>query len=98
MRGLRELYIYDNQLATLPVWIGELTELRVLDANRNRFLSLPDSIGDLHNLYYLYVSDQQRLSALPETIGALRSLAYLNASNGAQARLTERCCRTAAAS
>jgi len=67
MRELRELYIYDNQLTTLPAWIGELGELRVLDANRNRFASLPDAIGALRNLYYLYISDQQRLGALPET-------------------------------
>ena len=28
MRELRELYVYDNQLTTLPEWIGELTELQ----------------------------------------------------------------------
>jgi MFS family permease len=83
MRELRELYIYDNQLTTLPPWIGELGDLRVLDANRNRFASLPGSIGALRNLYYLYISDQQRLGALPETIGGLASLAYLNASHDA---------------
>ncbi len=66
--NLRELYIYDNQLARLP----ELPRLSVLDANRNQLIELPALAG----IDFVYLADN-RLAALPPISG----VRYLNVGN-----------------
>jgi len=66
--GLRELYVYDNQLARLP----PLPRLAVLDANRNRLAEVP-ALADLD---FAYLAANQ-LARVPQTSG----VRYLNVSD-----------------
>jgi hypothetical protein len=43
-RHLRSLYLYNNELASLPEWLGELPELTLLDVARNRLTEIPFSL------------------------------------------------------
>jgi leucine-rich repeat protein SHOC2 len=66
--SLRELYVYDNQLARLPR-LPRLPRLSVLDANRNRLEALPALTG----IDFVYLA-ANRLTALPP----ITSVRYLN--------------------
>ncbi|XP_042686495.1 E3 ubiquitin-protein ligase LRSAM1 isoform X2 [Centrocercus urophasianus] len=73
------LDLHDNQLASLPTDIGQLTSLQVLNLERNLLKCLPQSIGDLAQLQVLNVKDN-KLRELPATVSGLRSLRTLNVS------------------
>ena len=75
-------------LASLPDELWELSDLRFLDFSNvnslpllgrssNTFNSLPESIGNLTNLQYLYLSFTQ-IRALPDSIGNLTKLKELH--------------------
>uniref|UniRef100_A0A8D2MT81 SAM domain-containing protein n=1 Tax=Zonotrichia albicollis TaxID=44394 RepID=A0A8D2MT81_ZONAL len=53
------LDLHDNQLASLPADIGQLTALQVLNVERNLLKSLPQSIGDLAQLQVLNVKGME---------------------------------------
>uniref|UniRef100_A0A8C2TYX0 Leucine rich repeat and sterile alpha motif containing 1 n=1 Tax=Coturnix japonica TaxID=93934 RepID=A0A8C2TYX0_COTJA len=72
-------YLHDNQLASLPADIGQLTSLQVLNLERNLLKCLPQSIGDLAQLQILNVKGN-KLRELPATVSGLRSLRTLNIS------------------
>uniref|UniRef100_A0A8C5X725 Leucine rich repeat and sterile alpha motif containing 1 n=1 Tax=Malurus cyaneus samueli TaxID=2593467 RepID=A0A8C5X725_9PASS len=76
------LDLHDNQLASLPADIGQLTALQVLNLERNLLKSLPQSIGDLAQLQVLNVKDN-KLRELPGTVSGLRSLRALDVSGNA---------------
>uniref|UniRef100_A0A8C3NJ42 Leucine rich repeat and sterile alpha motif containing 1 n=1 Tax=Geospiza parvula TaxID=87175 RepID=A0A8C3NJ42_GEOPR len=76
---LKVLDLHDNQLASLPADIGQLTALQVLNLERNLLKSLPQSIGDLAQLQVLNVKGNQ-LRALPGSVSGLRSLRALDVS------------------
>jgi len=67
----------ENQLTSLPLELGHLTELRSLNLSKNQFDALPDNISQLRNLYLLKLSDNQ-LHALPDSISQLRNLTRLD--------------------
>ncbi|NXH46515.1 LRSM1 ligase, partial [Dicaeum eximium] len=73
------LDLHDNQLASLPDDIGQLTALQVLNLERNLLKSLPQSIGDLAQLQVLNVKGN-RLRELPGSVSGLRSLRALDVS------------------
>uniref|UniRef100_A0A8C2TXI7 Leucine rich repeat and sterile alpha motif containing 1 n=1 Tax=Coturnix japonica TaxID=93934 RepID=A0A8C2TXI7_COTJA len=73
------LDLHDNQLASLPADIGQLTSLQVLNLERNLLKCLPQSIGDLAQLQILNVKGN-KLRELPATVSGLRSLRTLNIS------------------
>ncbi|XP_040505155.1 E3 ubiquitin-protein ligase LRSAM1 isoform X3 [Gallus gallus] len=73
------LDLHDNQLASLPADIGQLTSLQVLNLERNLLKCLPQSIGDLAQLQVLNVKGN-KLRELPATVSGLRSLRTLNVS------------------
>ncbi|XP_042734572.1 E3 ubiquitin-protein ligase LRSAM1 isoform X2 [Lagopus leucura] len=73
------LDLHDNQLASLPTDIGQLTSLQVLNLERNLLKCLPQSIGDLAQLQVLNVKGN-KLKELPATVSGLRSLRTLNVS------------------
>ena len=50
---LNALYLYNNQLITLPAEIGQLTNLQELSLHNNQITTLPAEIGQLTNLQYL---------------------------------------------
>ncbi|XP_040975683.1 E3 ubiquitin-protein ligase LRSAM1 isoform X4 [Aquila chrysaetos chrysaetos] len=73
------LDLHDNQLASLPADIGQLTSLQVLNLERNLLKCLPQSIGDLAQLQMLNVKGN-KLKELPATVSGLRSLRTLDIS------------------
>uniref|UniRef100_A0A8V1ABF0 Leucine rich repeat and sterile alpha motif containing 1 n=1 Tax=Gallus gallus TaxID=9031 RepID=A0A8V1ABF0_CHICK len=76
---VKVLDLHDNQLASLPADIGQLTSLQVLNLERNLLKCLPQSIGDLAQLQVLNVKGN-KLRELPATVSGLRSLRTLNVS------------------
>ncbi|NXL43881.1 LRSM1 ligase, partial [Podilymbus podiceps] len=76
---VKVLDLHDNQLASLPADIGQLTSLQVLNLERNLLKCLPQSIGDLAQLQMLNVRGN-KLKELPATVSGLRSLRTLDIS------------------
>lgn len=76
---VKVLDLHDNQLASLPADIGQLTSLQVLNLERNLLKCLPQSIGDLAQLQMLNVKGN-KLKELPATMSGLRSLRTLDIS------------------
>ncbi|NXC85269.1 LRSM1 ligase, partial [Cercotrichas coryphoeus] len=74
---VKVLDLHDNQLASLPADIGQLTALQVLNLERNLLKSLPQSIGDLAQLQILNVKGN-KLRELPGSVSGLRSLRALD--------------------
>ncbi|NXW83230.1 LRSM1 ligase, partial [Alopecoenas beccarii] len=79
---VKVLDLHDNQLASLPADIGQLTSLQVLNLERNLLKCLPQSIGDLAQLQMLNVKGN-KLKELPATVSGLRSLRTLDVSENA---------------
>ncbi|NXE83360.1 LRSM1 ligase, partial [Cochlearius cochlearius] len=79
---VKVLDLHDNQLASLPADIGQLTSLQVLNLERNLLKCLPQSIGDLAQLQMLNVKGN-KLKELPATVSGLRSLRALDISENA---------------
>ncbi|XP_061867344.1 E3 ubiquitin-protein ligase LRSAM1 isoform X3 [Colius striatus] len=79
LRTLKVLDLHDNQLASLPADIGQLTSLQVLNLERNILKCLPQSIGDLAQLQMLNVKGN-KLQELPGTLSGWRSLRVLDVS------------------
>ncbi|XP_054249303.1 E3 ubiquitin-protein ligase LRSAM1 isoform X3 [Indicator indicator] len=79
---LKVLDLHDNQLASLPDDIGQLTSLQVLNLERNLLTCLPQSIGDLAQLQLLNVKGN-RLKELPGTVSGWRRLRALDLSENA---------------
>ncbi|KAK2535510.1 Lrsam1, partial [Columba guinea] len=63
---VKVLDLHNNQLASLPADIGQLTSLQVLNLERNLLKCLPQSIGDLAQLQMLNVKGN-KLKELPAT-------------------------------
>ncbi|NWX51636.1 LRSM1 ligase, partial [Steatornis caripensis] len=76
---VKVLDLHNNQLASLPADIGQLTSLQVLNLERNLLKCLPQSIGDLAQLQVLNVKGN-KLKELPATVSGLRSLRTLDIS------------------
>ncbi|KAF1662949.1 E3 ubiquitin-protein ligase LRSAM1, partial [Aptenodytes patagonicus] len=76
---VKVLDLHDNQLASIPADIGQLTSLQVLNLERNLLKCLPQSVGDLAQLQMLNVKGN-KLKELPATVSGLRSLRTLDIS------------------
>jgi Leucine-rich repeat (LRR) protein len=77
---LTRLYVRSVGIKTLPDWIGELENLKVLDiSGNNKIKKLPDSIVKLKKLKKLNLSGTG-LKILPSFLGNLASLKYLEIS------------------
>ena len=85
---MRELYLANNQLATLPEAIGQLTTLLSVFLFGNQLTALPEAIGQLTGLQTLFLSGNQ-LTALPEAIGQLTGLQTLFLSGNQLTALPE---------
>ena len=74
--ALKNLYLGNNQLTSLPESIENLTALTGLYLNQNQLTSLPVSIGNLTALTGLYLGNNQ-LTSLPDSFGNLTALKLL---------------------
>lgn len=80
--NLRRLSIPFNKLRSLPISIGEMKSLFILDVHFNELHGLPLSIGKLTNLEILNLSSNfNDFTHLPDTIGDLINLKKLDLSN-----------------
>lgn len=73
---LQELYICSNRLDTLTPAIGELRQLRILDASHNMLKDLPPEIGMCTSLKQLLLFNNQ-IHTLPHEVGSLHHLEQL---------------------
>lgn len=79
MRSLRYLDAHMNEIHGLPIAIGRLTSLEVmnLSSNFSDLTKLPDTISDLANLRELDLSNNQ-IRVLPDSFFRLEKLEKLN--------------------
>ena len=77
LTNLKELWLNNNNLTTLPETIGQLKNLSGLYLEYNNLTSLPETIGQLTNLKYLWLNNNN-LTTLPDTIGQLTNLLGLD--------------------
>jgi small GTP-binding protein len=78
--NLADLNLSDNQLATLPLELFELTNLTQLNLSGNKLTALPQAIFQLTNLEQLNLSGN-KLTDLPPEIFTLTSLIKLDLSS-----------------
>ena len=60
-RNLEYLNLKNSHLTNLPVGIGNLKKLRVLDLSGNDFKILPQSFSGLENLTEIYLNDEKKM-------------------------------------
>jgi len=65
------LYLYDNQLTTLPSEIGNLQKLKKLYLWQNQLTTLPEEIKNLQNLKELYLGGNNFSATEKERIKSL---------------------------
>ena len=68
-----QLYVFNNQLESLPDSVGKLRNLVELLVFNNQLKSLPDSVGNLQNVQH-FLAWNNTLTALPKTVGDMKSL------------------------
>lgn len=77
MTHLTHLYINDNTVTKLPMEIGRLYNLVLLDASNNKLRCLPPELGDLVRLKELYLANNY-IRHLPLEMGRLFNVQILN--------------------
>jgi len=73
---LTRLYLDNNKLTLLPLELGQLRSLKILNVSNNQLTGLPRCIGMLSNLVELSLFDNQ-ITVLPNEIGFLYKLDQL---------------------
>ncbi|BAT79707.1 hypothetical protein LR48_Vigan04g042900 [Vigna angularis] len=86
--NIQRMVLAENLIERLPVSLGKLQSLKLLNLDGNRITSLPDELDQLVRLERLSVS-RNLLASLPMTIGSLRNLVLLNVSNNKLQSLPE---------
>nr|XP_007138261.1 hypothetical protein PHAVU_009G193700g [Phaseolus vulgaris]ESW10255.1 hypothetical protein PHAVU_009G193700g [Phaseolus vulgaris] len=86
--NVQRLILAENFIERLPVSLGKLQSLKLMNLDGNRITSLPDELDQLVRLERLSVS-RNLLASLPVTIGSLRNLVLLNVSNNKLQSLPE---------
>ncbi|MEG4808995.1 leucine-rich repeat domain-containing protein, partial [Microcoleus sp. F8-D3] len=85
---LTQLYLSDNQIASIPEALGQLSNLTVLYLWNNQIASIPEALGQLSNLTQLYLSDNQ-IASIPEALGQLSNLTRLDLSDNQIEKIPE---------
>uniref|UniRef100_A0A8C1L3W6 Leucine-rich repeat-containing protein 7 n=1 Tax=Cyprinus carpio TaxID=7962 RepID=A0A8C1L3W6_CYPCA len=76
IHSLKELWLDNNSLQTIPGSVGKLRQLRYLDLAKNRIESLDADISGCESLEDLLLSSNM-LQQLPDSIGKLKKLTTL---------------------
>lgn len=74
---IEEIYLKENFIQIIPLWLFELNNLTFLHLAGNEIQVIPNEINLLINLEFLDVSCNKIL-ALPESIGSLDKIERLN--------------------
>ncbi len=82
------LYQDTTKITTLPAEIGKLKHLKSLTITHQNISSLPQEIGMLTNLSYLYLNNNQ-LIKLPAEIGKLKNLTIFDLTRNKLATLPD---------
>lgn len=80
MLSLRELWLCNNELGSIPSQIGELKLLQVLSLAGNKLQTIPPEICLIETLTKLYL-ERNCLEGLPDLFGRLHNLDSLNISS-----------------
>ncbi|KAL6260353.1 hypothetical protein P5V15_007884 [Pogonomyrmex californicus] len=86
--NVTNLYMYGNRIEQLPVELGEMRMLTVLDLSANRLKQVPACIGNLYNLRSLFL-DNNFIERLPIELSQLNSLEVLSVSGNLIVALPE---------
>lgn len=87
LSGLRRLKILDLSInyfsGSFPSWVGKLTGLVALGLGENDFDEgeIPESIGNLKNLTWLYLRSANLKGEIPESVFGLQALETLDISS-----------------
>lgn len=76
---LEEIYLKENFIPSLPIWLFEFTYLKFIQLSGNLLSVLPAEINQLKHLEHLDVS-KNTLTELPITLTHLNKLQHLNVS------------------
>ncbi|CAM9668875.1 unnamed protein product, partial [Hapterophycus canaliculatus] len=88
LTGLKELWLTNNDIQTLPPQIRELRHLKILGVGRNRISRLPGELGLLHNLEHIF-AENNWLSTLPKELAMCRNLRELRLDGNQLSRLPD---------
>eukprot|EP00961_Rhodomonas_salina_P199134 2686146-Rhodomonas_salina.2 len=83
---IKEIYLEDNNLATLPEEFGRFFNIYELRLMNNRLVTLPDSIGALTKLQLLFLRNNA-IASIPGTIGNCEALSTVQLSHNPLAEL-----------
>ncbi|XP_020291569.1 leucine-rich repeat protein soc-2-like isoform X2 [Pseudomyrmex gracilis] len=86
--NVTNLYMYGNLIKQLPVELGKMTQLTVLDLSDNKLEQIPSCIGNLSNLKSLYLNDNF-IERLPFEMSQLSNLEILSVSDNQIVALPE---------
>lgn len=77
---IQSLNLAGNRLASLPIWLKELGNLRELNLSKNQLMQLPEALSQITQLQLLNIANNQ-LKTVPEALLNLARLKELNISN-----------------
>lgn len=80
LTNLKSLYLFKNQLDSLPASVFSIKTLKTLDLSSNKFTKISNNIQNLENLELLYLNDNQ-LETFDESICKLVNLEFLDIEN-----------------
>ncbi len=82
LQSLEMLDLSANNLSGgIPSAIGGLHNLITLNLSYNQLSSIPNTIGDLVNLQYLWLYNNLLLGPIPNEIGGMRSVKWIDLDN-----------------
>lgn len=76
---MEELFLQENTITSIPLWIFEIVHLKFLHLADNKIVYIPEEIGLLNGLEFLDISGNL-IEDIPPTISELKQLKVLNVS------------------